>query len=277
VVGAIAIVLTSATALAANWSFNNRRHYRIADDYVENLFSTIAPNGLVLTQDWQVVSPMFYAQEIEQRRRDAKVVDVNLLRRSWYFDYLRRAYPGLVERSRDKIDTFVQILKEWERDPALFAREQSLTQRINAAFFDMLRSMVTNENRIAPVYITRDLLLTHTINGELGKWITQKYQLVPEGLVFNLAADESFHESPDPHLQTRGLADGTVRFDKDDVVNLKILPAYTSMLVNRGRYLALFNQHERAILAFQEALALDPNLAAAQQGLAESAAKAAKP
>jgi hypothetical protein len=277
VVGAIAIVLTSATAFAANWPFNNRRHYHIADDYVENLFSTIAPNGLLLTQDWQVASPMLYAQEIEQRRRDVKVVDVNLLRRSWYFDYLRRAYPGLVERSRDKIDAFVGILKEWERDPALFAREQSLTQRINAAFFDMLRSMVTNENRIAPVYITRDLLLTHTINGEFGKWITQKYQLVPEGLVLNLAADQSFHESPDPHLQTRGLADGTVRFDKDDVVNLKILPAYTSMLVNRGRYLALFNRHERAILAFKEALMLDPHLAAAQEGLAESTAKLTKP
>ena len=63
------------------------------------------------------------------------------------------------------------------------------------------------------------------------------------------------------------------RFAKDDVVNIKILPAYTRMLTNRGRYLALFNQHERAILAFKEALALDPNLGAAQQGLAESTTK----
>jgi hypothetical protein len=41
--------------------------------------------------------------------------------------------------------------------------------------------------------------------------------------------------------------------------------------------LASFNQHERAILAFKEALALHPNLAAARQGLAESTAKVAKP
>ena len=273
VLGAIAIVLTSATAFAANWPFNNRRHYRIVGDYVENLFSTIAPNGLLLTQDWQVASPMWYAQEIEQRRRDVKVVDVNLLRRSWYFDYLRHAHLDLFERSRDRIDTFVSILKEWERDPSVFARDKSLTQRINAAFFEMLHAIVMNESRIAPVYITRDLLLTQTINGELGQWITQNYQLVPEGLVFNLAADQSFHDSPDQHLQTRGLADGTVRFGKDDVVHLKILPAYTSMLVNRGRYLALFNQHERAILAFKEALALDPDSPAAREGLAESAAK----
>ena len=276
-VAATAVLLISATPLAANWPFNNRRHYFIAHDYVENLLSTIEPDGLLLTQDWQVVAPMLYAQEVEQRRRDVKVIDVNLLRRSWYFDYLRHAYPGLIERSREKIDVFVEILKEWERDPGAFAKDQLLTQRITAAFFEMLRSIVINENKVAPVYITRDLLFAETTNAELAKWINQNYQLVPQGLVFNLAPDQSFHDSPDPHLQTRGLADGTVRFEKNDVVNLKVLPVYTSMLVNRGRYLALFNQHERAVVAFRQALALDPSLAAAREGLAESAAKLGKP
>ena len=276
-VAAIAVLLTSATALGANWPFNNRRHYFIAHDYVENLLSTIAPNGLLLTQDWQVVSPMFYTQEVEGRRRDAKVVDVNLLRRSWYFDYLRHAYPGLFERSRENIDAFVEILKQWERDPGAFASDQLLTQRISAAFFEMLRSIVMNENRVGPVYITRDLLFPEGTNAELAKWINQNYQLVPQGLIFNVTNDQSFHDSPDPHLETRGLADGTVRFEKDDVINLKLLPVYTSMLINRGRYLALFNQHERAIVAFREVLALDPNLAAAREGLAESEAKLRKP
>jgi hypothetical protein len=81
----------------------------------------------------------------------------------------------------------------------------------------------------------------------------------------------------DPHLQTRGLADGTVRFEKDDVVKVKVLPVYTSMLINRGRYLALFNHIDRAVILFKQALALDPNLAAAQQGLSESTAKLVRP
>ena len=93
-VAAIAILLTSATAVTANWPFNNRRNYFIAHDYVENLLSGIEPNGLLLTQDWQVASPMFYAQEVEQRRRDVKAIDINLLRRSWYFDYLKRCASG---------------------------------------------------------------------------------------------------------------------------------------------------------------------------------------
>ncbi len=149
----------------------------------------------------------------------------------------------------------------------------ALTQKINTAFEEMIQSMVTNEIRVGPVYITRDFLFTDESGRELSMWIRQNYQLVPQGLVFNLASDQSFRDLPDAPLQTRGLADGTLRFEKDDVVNLKVLPVYTTMLINRGRYLAAFNQHERAIALFRQALALDPGLAAAQQGLAESTAK----
>src|SRR5215475_9209810 len=271
------VLLVCAITLAANWPFNNRRQYFIAHDYVENLLSTIAPDSLLLTLDWQVVSPMFYAQEVERLRPDVKVVDINLLRRSWYFDYLKHAYPGLIERSREKIDVFVENLKEWERDPGGFARSPALTQRISAAFLEMIQSMVTNESRVAPVYVTNDLLSADSVNGELTRWLSQKYQLVPEGLVFNLANSQGFHDSPDVQLQTRGLADGTLRFAKGDPVNVKVMPIYTNMLINRGRYLALFGQHERAIVAFEQALALNPDLALARQGLAESTAKARKP
>jgi Protein O-mannosyl-transferase TMEM260-like len=277
VAAATVVVLTSVTAFAANWPFNNRRHYFIAEDYVENLLGTIAPNGLLLTQDWQVASPMLYAQEIEQRRRDVKVLDINLLRRSWYFDYLKHAHPGLMDRSHEKIDAYVEILKQWEQNPGAFAASQELTQTISMAFLEMIQAIVRNEIRVAPVYIASDMLFADQTNGYLTRWIPQTYQLVPQGLVFNLATDPNFHEPPDLHLRTRGLADGTARFANDDVVKLKVLPVYTRMLVSGGRYLALFNQHERAILAFKEALALDPNLAAAQEGLAGSTAKMAKP
>jgi tetratricopeptide (TPR) repeat protein len=273
----VAVLVVSTIALTANWPFNNRRRYFIAHDYVDNLLKAIAPNGLLLTLDWQVVSPMFYAQEIEQLRPDVKVVDINLLRRSWYFDYLKHAYPGLIERSREKIDVFVENLKKWERDPGAFARSPALTQRISAAFLEMIQSMVTNESRVAPVYMTNDLISSDSVNGELTRWLTQKYQLVPQGLVLNLADGQGFHDSPDVHLEVRGLADGTLRFGKGDPVNAKVLPSYANMLINRGRYLALFGQHERAIAAFEQALMLNPNLPLARQGLAESAAKAGRP
>ena len=119
------------------------------------------------------------------------------------------------------------------------------------AFLEMVQSMVRNEIKVAPVYMTNEVLSADKTNGYLTQWIPQTYQLVPQGLVFNLATDQSFHDSPDPHLRMRGLADATVRSASDDVVRLKVLPAYTRMLINRGRYLALFNQHQRAIARLQ--------------------------
>jgi hypothetical protein len=273
IIVAIIMVVAPTIAFSGNWPFNNRRHYLVAHDYVENIFSSIAPSGLLLTQDWQVASPMFYTQEIEHRRRDVKIVDVNLLRRSWYFDYLQHAHPDLLERSRQTVNAFVEELKKWDRDPAAYRRDQELTLRINTAFLEMIQSIVRNESGLAPVYVTNDLVSQETINGDVSNWLTRAYQLVPKGLVFELTTDRDFHDPPDLHLQTRGLADGTLRFEKDDVVNLKVLPSYTAMLVNRGRYLAHFDQHERAIAAFRAALALNPNLAPAQQGLEESTAK----
>ena len=220
---------------------------------------------------------MLYAQEVEQRRRDVKVVDVNLLRRSWYFDYLKRAYPGLIERSRDKIEAFVAELKQWEHDPGAYANNRALTERISSRFAEMIQSCVTRENEVAPVYVTHDFLSPRDRDKEVSQWLTKSYQLIPEGLVFKLASDRSFHEPREVPLETRGLNDGTLKFEKDDVVSVKVFPAYTTMLVNRGRYLALFNRHERAIDAFKQALALDPSLEMARQGLKESASKLRNP
>jgi hypothetical protein len=273
VVTTVVVLIAPAIALTGNWFFDNRRHYFIAHDYVENIFRSIKPNGLLLTEDWQVASPMFYVQEIEQRRRDVKVIDINLLRRLWYFDYLQHAQPGLMDRSREKIEPYLELLRQWERDPAAFKGSALLTQKISTAFLELIQSMVRTELKVAPVYMTNDVLAADRTNGYLTQWIPQAYRLVPQGLVFNLATDSGFDGSPDVRLETRGLADGTVRFEKDDVVNVKVLSAYTSMLINRGRYLAMFGQHGRAIIVFKQALALSPGLAAAQQGFAESIAK----
>lgn len=248
------MLVTPLLGLLAHWPYNNRSHYFIAHDYVENIQSTIEPNSLLLTLDWQVASPMLYTREIEQRRRDIKAIDVQLLRRSWYFDYLRRSYPGLIERSRDKVDAYVGELKKWEQDPDVYAQNTVLTQRIENAFQQMLRSFVNRELETAPVYVTAELILTkENQNINFIEWLTHNFQPVPRGLVFQLKRDNEFDDPGEPHLQTRGLIDGTIRFAEDDVVKLKVLPIYKAMLQSRGQYLAHFHQQERANAAFEEA------------------------
>ena len=247
------VALLPALALAGNWPFNNRSHYFIAHDYVENIQETIEPNALLLTLDWQVASPMLYTREVEDRRPDIKVIDVLLLRRSWYFDYLRHAYPDMIARWGDKVDVYLAQLRQWEKDPEAYQKDAALTHQINQAFAELLHALVMRELEVAPVYVTEELYVLRDLDErDLIQWLNQNFQAVPRGLVFQLYRDREFHDPGELHLQMRGLADGTNRFEEDDVVKLKVISAYRAMLENRGLYLDHFNKPERAAAAREQ-------------------------
>jgi Protein O-mannosyl-transferase TMEM260-like len=248
------LILILGLALVSNWPFNNRNHDFIAQDYVENIEETIAPHSLLLTRDWQVASPMLYTREIERRRLDINVVDVQLLRRSWYFEYLRHAYPDMIERLHDKVDVYLAQLKQWEKDPETYNNSAVLSEQITSAFDDLTHSLVSRELQVAPVYVTNETFVVRKSRAvDFMRWLNRNFQGVPKGLVFQLFRDRDFHDPGELHLQTRGLTDKTMKFEKDDVVNVKVIPAYKAMLENRGLYLAHFGRQEQAAAAFAEA------------------------
>lgn len=261
-----AILLVPAVSLAANLPFCDRSRYFLARDYVENILSTVREGGLLLTLDWQVYSPMLYLRHIEGARRDVVAIDVNLLRRSWYFEYLGREYPGLINQARSEVEAFLEDLRKWEEDPALYEHDIGLNRRINERFYRMIFAFVRDHLGSRPVYVTQDVL---TQERELALRLGQ-YEQIPQGLVFEVAEGRYFREPAEPSLQMRGLFDGTIRFDERDVVRLKVAPVYLSMLVNRGRYLMAYGRRERAAELFKEALALDPNYAAARRSLEDA-------
>ncbi len=261
-----ALLIVPLISLLSSLPYNNRSRYFIARDYVDNILSTVESRGMLLTIDWQVYSPMLYTLEIEKRRPDVISIDLNQLRRSWYFDHLNQAYPELMEKTRDKVDAFLEDLRHWEHDPGIYERDVTLNQRINTRFNEMILAFTAAQLQVAPVYITQELVVGGDGNyRDLTKAFETAYQFVPQGLVFELVPTREFREPSDPKLVTRGLADGSIKFEKDDVVSIKVLPVYLSMLVNRGRYLAVFGRHERAIQAFSQALELDPDYSVAQR------------
>ena len=268
---ALVLLLTPVLGIAGNWPYNDRSRYFIAHDYVENIFSTVERGGMLLTRDWQVYSPMLYTSVIERRRNDAVVLDVNQLRRSWYFDYLRQVYPSTIDQAKDKVDAYLEDLRHWEQDPDLYQRDLMLNQRINSRFFEMILAFVSNHLQSGSVYVTLDIAGNREgQDSELTKSLVSTYQLVPQGLVFQVMSERDFNQPSDAQIQTRGLADGTIKFGDDDVVTLKVFPVYVNMFYNRGRYLAVNGKHEQAIEAYKQALALNPRFAVAQQALNES-------
>ena len=272
VLGATLLLIIPAVTFASNLPYDNRSHYFIARDYADNIMASVEPGGMLLTIDWQVYSPLLYTSEIEKRRADAIVVDLNQLRRSWYYAYLNRAYPSLIAQTQDNVDAFLEDLRHWERDPDVYDHDLELNRRINTGFNQMILAFIRVQLQHAPVYLTQELVVRNDGQyGELTKALESAYQFVPQGLVFELSQTRDFRPPREPRLETRGLADGTLKFEKDDVVSVKVLPVYLSMLVNRGRYLAINGRHEQAIEAFRQALALDPGYSLAQRLLDQSA------
>jgi tetratricopeptide (TPR) repeat protein len=270
-IAAALVLLVPIAALAGNLPYDNRSRYFIARDYIDNILSTIEPGGMLLTRDWQVYSPMLYVREIEHRRDDAVVIDVNQLRRSWYYDYLSRVYPATIEQASAQVEAFLEDLRHWEHDPDLYQRDLVLNQRINSRFYEMILAFVINHIRSAPVYVTLDIAGNRDgPDAELTKSLAGLYQFVPQGLVFQVTTDREFRQPADSQLIMRGLADGTIKFDENDVVKLKVLPVYVIMSYNRGRYLAANGRHEQAIESYRQSLALNPTFSLAQQALNES-------
>lgn len=263
---AAALLALPVVALVSGFPYADRSRYFIAADYVANALDGVEPGGMLLTGDWQLYSPLLYSRLVEGRRPDVVAIDLHLLRRSWYYGYLERQFPDTVGRARPQVDAFLQELTAWEHDPGLYARSPDLTARISGRFQEMLRTFV--DTHPGPVYATRDGVLPgFGTDVEVPRTLTAGRALVPRGLLFELARTRPTRLPEAGSLRMRGLFDGSIRVEPDDVVAVKVRPVYLAMIASRGAYLEAAGDHRAAAEAFAQALALDPAFIPAREAL----------
>ncbi len=110
-----AAVLTIPAVLAiANFSSQNRSRFTLAQDYALDALASVGQKGLLLTSDWQVYAPILYLQEAEGRSPGVASVDVLLLKRTWYLDYLARKWPVLTASSSRALEIYRALLYRFE-------------------------------------------------------------------------------------------------------------------------------------------------------------------
>lgn len=270
-VGVIIALAAWAAVLVGNFPYNDRSRYFLASDYVNNIFKSVENRGMLLTSDWQVYSPSLYVREVERQRKDIIVININQLRRSWYFGYLNQSYPELVAASREKIDAYLEDLRAWEKDPARYQTSGPLSQRINSRFYEMIMSFIAVQSLSGPVYVTSDIGVNRSgQDAELTLAINSNYKLVPKGLVFGVVNKNGTNDLGEVSLFMRGITDRTLVLDDNDVAKIKVIPAYLSMAMNSGLYFAAIGDHQRAITHFKQALSIEPEFGPAKQGLAAS-------
>lgn len=140
------IFICAVWGVAANWSTHHESDNYSALDGVHNYYRSVEPGALILSADWDFVSPWLYSHFYLKERPDVTLLDPELLRRSWYPDFVRHADPALFAAIKPQVDAFLPNVRKFERQELYDGRT------LEAAYRTMLFTLATRTDR--PVYLS---------------------------------------------------------------------------------------------------------------------------
>jgi tetratricopeptide (TPR) repeat protein len=234
--------------LLLNFNEVNQSKNRLVEQYSRTILQEVKQNALILSFQWDYFcAPCYYLQLVEGLRPDVAIIEVQLLKRSWYITQLQKNYKELMEKSRDEVAAYAQELYKFEH--GLPYDPQVIQQR----YMEMLNSFIRGNIGVRPVYVTC----------EIEKEIGAGYVRVPEGLVFRLSEERRYapFEMADIALPKAG------DFRQNDRLHLALRSFYTFMLTSRGLFEADYSNYSQAAVLLQKALELDPHYPLALKGL----------
>jgi tetratricopeptide (TPR) repeat protein len=282
-----------AIPLALNCRKCDMSRNRIAYEYGENYLRSIETGGLCLTNNWDIYSPIFYIRYGEGKRRDVVMIDKELLRRSWYFDYLRNEYPATCRDSEHEIESYLEELENFEHGTLAGPEE------IQRRYIAMVNSLVENHMRTGRAYTT--FTNGHDIDApDIGRQLHK----IPHGLVYEFSGDAQVGPFDWSALELGSSFGARIYRDERTESNLSRYPLMMLLsgvaLSNSGMYedarIALLDaltlepeneyarlhlggvelmlgHYEQAVLAFEEVLRSDPDNEFALQGIREARSK----
>lgn len=99
-------VLVGGLNVAHHFGACQLRHEGTARRFVQETLRDVPPGSVLFSAEWNFYAPYLYVRTREHFRPDVRVIDVLMMRRFWYMDYLVRAYPELIAATREPFDAF---------------------------------------------------------------------------------------------------------------------------------------------------------------------------
>ena len=176
----IVFIALAFSNLLANFHESDRSGKTYAREGSLDILKSMAPKGLALVENWDFYSPYLYLHFENNINPDRVMLDKELMRRSWYIDFIRRLHPDIYNRSKREFDEFLRRVEPFERsrpfDPEV----------IDQAYYGMLHAVIAHESINGPVYtnIQNDSKL---LGGSI---------IVPDGVLFRFVSASEFWDSP---------------------------------------------------------------------------------
>ncbi len=166
-------------------------HYKQADksddtvvrDYTQIMVEKLPKNSVIFSSQWDYwCSAFWYKQSCENMRPDIVLIEKELLRRTWYPQFIQRKYPQLFTSVKAE-------MKEFEEELELFESGGNYSDiRLQAAWEKMLHRMMTTNYDKFPLYMTHDVLQSEQA-------MMRGYRPVPEGLAYKIVKDNETYTS----------------------------------------------------------------------------------
>lgn len=133
----------------ANYDAVDMSEQRYSDHYVAQIFETVKPRGILFAHWDPFYFPLNYHQYVLGQRKDLIAIDQQLLRRSWYIQWMRDHYPAYMATVRPAVNAFLKAVAPFENKQAF---DGNVIQRYYLAMLNAMVDQAMAEGR--PVYFT---------------------------------------------------------------------------------------------------------------------------
>jgi len=126
VIGWVASAAVVACTLVQGWVIfpaANLRNFTVPTDWVEDALATMEPGAVVLTREWDHYSPWLYLRFVKGVRPDVTWIDTELLRRSWYPDFIRRVDSARTQAALPPLQQLAPQIAKFESGEPYRAEE----------------------------------------------------------------------------------------------------------------------------------------------------------
>lgn len=150
--------------LSFNYESANESKDNYVKEYTGNVYKYAPQNSIIISKLWDfLVSPSLYYQNVAGIRPDIIIIDKELLKRSWYLNYLKNKYPVLYDNSKPEFDAFEKEVLSIEANPELkinprTASDKTKLYKFYPLYKELINSIISSNIDARKIFITPEML-----------------------------------------------------------------------------------------------------------------------